>query len=177
VEETTLQVRLGKQTSQELRETVEPLIDRNLVGAVLAPNYTDPQATTRIYYLTTDHENRNILQEHITTIIHRDLQSKGINTRWMDQNMELLITSDNQHVITTWANNSIRTDTTIAKIARIRQELQHEQTKELIIITPWKKDAAKLQTLVTHLKLQGVSAMPFNENQTNKLVNHITIGT
>jgi hypothetical protein len=176
VEEDTLQSRLKTHTPQELRTLVEPLIRENIIGEVKAPNYTDSDTTKKIYYQTTDHEARNILQEYITKIVQRDLQSKGINTRWIDQNMELLITNDNQHVITTWTNNSIDPTTTIAKLTKIRNELQNEQTGELIIITPWKKDATKLHSLVTRLNLRGIVVIPFNENEINKLINHITIG-
>lgn len=176
VEEDTLQSRLKTHTPQELRTLVEPLIRENIIGEVKAPNYADSETTKRIYYQTTDHEARNILQEYITKIVHRDLQSKGINTRWIDQNLELLITNDNQHVITTWTNNSIDPTTTIAKLTKIRNELENEQTGELIIVTPWKKDATKLQNLITHLNLHGIVVTLFNEDEVNKLISHITIG-
>ena len=176
VEEPTLRSRLNTQTTQELRTLVEPLIGKNIIGEVKAPNYTNPDKTTTIYYQTIDHEARNILQEYIINTIQKDLQRKGINTRWADQNMELLITNDNQHAITAWTNNSIDPITTIAKLNKIRHELQNEQTKELIIITPWNKDATKLQNLTTQLNIRGIHAIPFTEDQTNKLVNHITIG-
>jgi hypothetical protein len=177
IDENTLQTRLNMRTTQQLRNQTESLIAQNLIGEVIAPSYTKPDEATRIYYQITNHESRNIMQEYIITTIHKDLQSKGVNTRWIDKNMELLLTNENQHVITTWTNNNIDQNTTIAKLTRIKQELQFEQPRELVIITPWKRDAQKLQKLVTNMKLQGIVTTPFNENQTNKLINHMTIGT
>jgi cell division septum initiation protein DivIVA len=176
IDENTLQARLNTSTAQQLREQTEPLITENLIGKITAPNYTQPYQATRLYYQITDHETRNIMQEYILTTIYKDLQSKGINTRWVDSNMELLITNENQHVITTWTNN-IDQDATLSKLARIRQELQFEQPKELIIITPWKKDSLKLHKIIEETKLKGILTIPFNENETGKLVNHITVGT
>lgn len=177
IDETTLRMRLNLPTAQQLRDQTEPLITENLIGEIIAPNYTTPYEATRIYYQITSHETRNIMQEYIISTIYKDLQSKGINTRWIDNNRELLLTDEDQHIITTWTNNDFDQNTTLAKLTRIRQELEFEQPKELIIITPWRKDAQKLQNLVTHMKLQGITTIPFNENQTNKLINHITIGT
>jgi hypothetical protein len=179
IDETILQRRLNIKTKEQLIKHIEPLITRDLIGDVRAPDYQNPQATTRIYYQVTDHENRNILQEYITTTIHKDLRNKGINTMWIDQNMELLTTTNNnqsQYVITVWTNNTMNPSTTAAKIGTIRQELQKEQIKGLIIITPWKIDAAKLQRTLAFLNLRGITPLPFNENETNKLVNHITVG-
>jgi hypothetical protein len=177
IDESTLQTRLNLPTARQLRDQTESLIAENLIGEITAPNYTTPYQATRIYYQITNHETRNIMQEYIISTIYKDLQSKGINTRWIDNNMELLLTNEDQHIITTWTNNNIDPNTTLAKLTRIRQELKFEQPKELIIITPWKKDALKLQNLATHMKLQGVLTIPFNENQTNRLINHLTIGT
>jgi hypothetical protein len=177
IDQNTLQTRLNAPATQKLRNQTEPLIAKNLIGEVTAPNYTKPDEATRIYYQITDHENRNIMLEYIMTTLHKDLQSKGVNTRWIDKNMELLLTNENQHLITTWTNNNIDQSTALAKLTRIRQELQYEQPKELIIITPWKRDAKKLQKLITQLRLQGIATIPFNEDQTNQLINHITIGT
>lgn len=174
VEETKLQSRLNVQTQQELRNLVEPLIRNGFLGEVKAPSYTVPVTITRIYYQIADHEARNILQEYIIDAIHRDLHSKGVNTRWVDQVMELLATTDNQHVIATWTNNSIDLTTAISKLARIRQELKYEQTGELIIITPWKRDAKKLRDLVAQINQPGVVVMHFSEDETDKLANHIT---
>jgi hypothetical protein len=176
IDENTLQARLRLSTPQQLREQTESLIAENLIGKITAPNYTQSYQATRLYYQITDHETRNIMQEYILTTIHKDLQSKGINTRWADNNMELLITNQDQHVITTWTNN-IDQDTTLTKLTRIRQELQYEQPKELIIITPWKKDTLKLHKIIEETKLKGILTIPFNENETGKLVNHITVGT
>ncbi|WXG45716.1 MAG: DUF87 domain-containing protein [Candidatus Atabeyarchaeum deiterrae] len=180
IDETILQRRLNIKTKEQLIKHIEPLIAKDLIGDVRAPDYQNPQATTRIYYQVTDHENRNILQEYITTTIHKDLRNKGINTMWIDQNMELLTTTTNnnqsQYVITVWTNNTMNPSTTTAKIGTIRQELQKEQIKGLIIITPWKKDATKLQRTLAFLNLRGITPLPFNENETNKLVNHITVG-
>jgi hypothetical protein len=176
IDETTLQTRLNIPTTQQLRNLTELLIAENLIGEITAPNYTTPYQATRIYYQITDHEARNIMQEYIITTVYKDLQGKGINTRWIDNNMELLITNENQHVITTWTNN-IDQDTTLTKLTRIKQELQFEQPRELIIIIPWRKDANKLNKLITQMKLKGILTIPFNENQTDKLINHITMGT
>jgi ribosomal protein S20 len=177
IDETTLQTRLNMRTTQQLRNQTESLISQNLIGEIIAPNYMKPAEATRIYYQITDHESRNIMQEYIITTIHKDLQSKGVNTRWVDNDMELLVTNQNQLVITTWTSNNIDQNTTIAKLTRIKQELQFEQPRELVIITPWMREAHRIQKIITRMELQGIMTIPFNENQTSKLVNHLTMGT
>jgi hypothetical protein len=176
VQETTLQSRLNAHTLQELGEIVEPLIRINLIGEIKAPDYANQETFTRLYYQITDHEPRNILQEYIMNVIQKDLQSKGINTRWIDDDMELLTTIDNKQVITSWTNNSIDPTTVIAKLAKIKHELRYEQTGQLVIITPMTEEATKLQKLFTSLGLPGILAIPFNENGTNKLVSQIAEG-
>nr|MDO8100000.1 hypothetical protein [Candidatus Njordarchaeota archaeon] len=183
IDETTLKTRLNTETRQQLQKQIGPLISRNLIGEVTAPSYKDiDPATTIIYYQISDHQNRDILKEYITTTICKDLHSKGINTTWIDQNMELLATTNNnpdqnQYVITTWTHNTISPATTLTRLKRIKQQLQEEQIKELIIVLPWRNEARKLQKLITHLRLSGITPIPFSENETNKLINHITYGT
>jgi hypothetical protein len=176
IDENTLQTRLNIPVTQQLSEQTEPLITENLIGKIIAPNYTNPYQATKLYYQITNHETRNIMQEYILTTIYKDLQSKGINTRWIDNNMELLTTNGNQHVITTWTNNTDQ-NTILNKITKIKQEFQYEQPKELIIITPWKKDTEQLRKEITRASLKGILTIHFNEDQTNNLINHITIGT